>query len=1032
MNKIIYTLALIFFTNAVINAQSTVLSGGNNESVGLCGTSGTIYAWGDNSVGQIGQGTLGGTYNTPQKVIFTGAGATRNFVQANGGSGAHAVALDCKGNVWAWGDDNYGQTGGGGAITCNGSATSATPVEVVTGAQGDASGFLSNVVLVGAGNNFSYAIDKTGQVYTWGQNDHGELGNGTSGTGACSSSPVKVTKCASAGGGNLTNIIQVQGGDETGYALDNSGHVWAWGLNNNNNIGNGNTTDQACATEVLKAAGTILTGIKMIAGGDTHGLALDSSGYVWSWGGNWGAGQIGQGIPAGGAGAPYAGRVVAPNNYTATPSSGPWVQGVYIAAGQASSVVVLTNGMVVSFGALGLYGTPGEGNNGTLGNGVTPTAGTISGSACPATTYSAPYTYTGASCTGYSVPTYVLTAANTPLKGIASVARGDAWYFAIDSSGTIYNWGANSNGQLGIGNTTDQGYANHTTSFTCAVATPCPTKPGLGPDTKICPTTSTTLNADENYSGYTYTWYSSTALAGPYTIVQAASSAATASKYALTMPSVTTYYMVKVDYNGTCGACTSEYDTIKLTPILPTFTGSGTYCTSGGDITDAQFTISGSTDGFKWYTAATGGTYVGSGLSIKVPKTSTNTSYNSGGTCPYALFAQDTSTYNGSLMPTLTAANDPGIACGGASGNDNGTGVSGGDYTMIVVTSAVTINSVQFTQTNTGYSGTFSFAIYDNSGAATWCGVCGSGANYAGTPGTKLYSSTPQSFTVGSPTVQTLTGSYTLAPGTYWIGINSTSGSWLEYTCQPAFAAGTSTWSTPYWDNTGFDVVKAVSSYRYGAWQAAGALFNIQFSVGAPYTCSRLLVCATLGSCPTPVKFLAFTAQQQNSSVLLDWSTATEKNSSYYDVERSTDGVNFTSIGKVNAAGNSNTIRNYNYTDNTATELSGTIYYRIVEYDINGETTVSTIEAVNTGKGSDVKIIPNPNNGSFTVLVEGEQQELQLTLFNTVGIVIYEGSGKAEGSVFEQNINIHNMPAGVYFLNVHSPSSSWVKKIVKE
>ena len=1085
MRKLLQTLALVFIAVTASFSQSTVLTGGNNFSVGLCNNK-KVFAWGSNASGQIGQGTTteSATYESPTPVIFPGAATSLNFIQVNAGSGAHGLALDCNGHVWVWGENECGQVGNGtsgsyaGCTAANASTPSPTPSEVLLGAQTAGTGanatYLHSIKFISGGNDFSMAIDSSGNLWTWGNNEYGELGNGTSGNLA--STPTQVKKCS---GGNLTNIVQVQGGDYTTYALDATGQVWAWGSNANNALGDGATTNSDCAIEVMKgpatAAGppatglTPLNGIKDLAAGDTHGMALDSSGQVWTWGGDWAPGQLGQGSQY--VSNTFASRVVAPGDYTAATNNLGVCAGCtfltnasYIAAGQASSVIVLSTGDVVSMGGFGLYNGCATGEllfSGTLGAGIVSTAGTCQSNATRCTSYTNGTTYGPAGCAGFGTPIPVQTSAGIDLKNIVSVARGDGWYFATDGSGNTYTWGFNGasgtqtatgnyGGELGIGSNVDQAYAVAVTLPTACggVAKPCPSKPALGSNFSVCPSSSFTLTAGETETGYTYKWYSSTTGTGvvgsgswtqlPYTPYALGVGD---SVYTGTMGTTAVWYGVVVSYTNGCGNICKGSDSVKVSPILPSWSANGSYCATNPNV---QFNVTGAgTDGFKWYTVATGGTAVGSSnetTPLTIAETSTNTTVPG---CSYALYVEDTSTFQASLMPVGTG---PATTC--ANGNwvvDNAAPGANGTMTLIYVSAgqSLTLNSLQFYQRNDygAGPGNFSFVVYsDNPTGGPYCGGCTPAGNYHG-PNLLLHTSAPAaSLSAGSQNVlQTITdGSpYTLtgAAGTgtyYWVGLQASSTGWATFKCAQALAAGSDTWTTTYWDNSGYNIVKAMGGIYQGGVQYGGAVLNLTFTAGTPYACSRLLVCAVSGTCPAPVKFLAFTAEQQSSSVFLNWSTGSEQNSSYFEVQRSTDGINFTNIGKVAAAGYSSIIKNYSFTDNGASELTGTVYYRITEYDNNGETTVSSIETISTGKGNDVKVIPNPNNGSFTVVVVGEQEVLGLLIYNSVGQVIYSSSGKAEGSSFTQNINLQNVPAGVYFLSVQTPSNTWVKKVVKE
>ena len=119
--RVLLLFIFIILFNRISPGQSTQLTGGNNFSVGLCG-SGYVYTWGSNSSGQIGAISAGTpypatSYSTPQPVYFP-PGVT--FTQVNAGSGATALALTCKGTVYAWGENKCGQVGKGSLFDCIG------------------------------------------------------------------------------------------------------------------------------------------------------------------------------------------------------------------------------------------------------------------------------------------------------------------------------------------------------------------------------------------------------------------------------------------------------------------------------------------------------------------------------------------------------------------------------------------------------------------------------------------------------------------------------------------------------------------------------------------------------------------------------------------------------------------------------------------------------------------------------------------------------------------------------------------------
>jgi len=398
-------------------------------------------------------------------------------------------------------------------------------------------------------------------------------------------------------------------------------------------------------------------------------------------------------------------------------------------------------------------------------------------------------------------------------------------------------------------------------------AIPCPAKPSLGADFAACPGGSFTLNANETTTGFTYSWYSSGALGGPYTLIK---TAVGDSAITLTMGPSIVYYMAKV----VSGACTATYDTIKVTPSVPNYTGSAAAC--GKNLT---FSATGA-GAYKWYTSLTGPTVAGEGATINVNASATNQSY--GSSCPYSLFVQDTTAYQGILMPNLGATCSVGL-------NTSVTGTNAA-LTAIQVNQSSTINSLQFLMTGNGTlpsTASFSFVIYSNTPSTATCTSCSPTGLYDG-PGTLLYTSpaTSLSVTTSGYIAKTLTGSYPISAGKYWIGLvvitptgNPNYG--ILACAANAFKTSTANWSTPYLDNTGFNAIEAISAIFEEKYEAAGAVYNINFTTSNPYSnsCSRLQVCADTAGTALPIASISTSANPvcSGSSTTL---TASVKNGS--------------------------------------------------------------------------------------------------------------------------------------------------------
>ena len=244
----------------------TAIAAGYNHSLALK-SDGTVWAWGLNTYGQLGNNS---TINSHIPVQV--AGLTEITVIAGGGD--HSLALRSDGTVWAWGDNGYGQLGN------NNSVNSSVPVQVK---DSTAESYLSGVVSVSGGEYHSLAVKDDGTVWAWGDGYYGQLGNG--GT-ADREVPVQVS--------DLTGITAAAGGGDHSLALRNDGTVWAWGFNAYGQL-SGTGESSLVPREVLDSAGTsYLTGITAIAAGYNHSLAVTTGGTVLAWGYNE-YGQLGNG-----------------------------------------------------------------------------------------------------------------------------------------------------------------------------------------------------------------------------------------------------------------------------------------------------------------------------------------------------------------------------------------------------------------------------------------------------------------------------------------------------------------------------------------------------------------------------------------------------------------------------------------------------------------------------------------------------------------------------------------------------------------
>lgn len=249
----------------------TSLASGYNHAVAVR-FDGTVWAWGDNVFGQLGDGYPGVNKNIPVSVSGPDGFGNLSSVQAVAAGKFHSVALKNNGTVWAWGYNEFGQLGDNEPA-----ASKPAPVQVVEGF-----GNLTGIRVVSAGALHTLALKHNKTVLAWGINDNGQLGDGTLNQ---RNSATQVQ--------DLTDIEAIVAGGYHSLALKSDGTVWSWGDNDFGQLGDGNEGDRdestpadAIASIPVQAGFGILSGIQAIAAGNGYSLALGRDGVVWAWGYN--------------------------------------------------------------------------------------------------------------------------------------------------------------------------------------------------------------------------------------------------------------------------------------------------------------------------------------------------------------------------------------------------------------------------------------------------------------------------------------------------------------------------------------------------------------------------------------------------------------------------------------------------------------------------------------------------------------------------------------------------------------------------
>jgi hypothetical protein len=185
--------------------------------------------------------------------------------------------------------------------------------------------------------------------------------------------------------------------------------------------------------------------------------------------------------------------------------------------------------------------------------------------------------------------------------------------------------------------------------------------------------------------------------------------------------------------------------------------------------------------------------------------------------------------------------------------------------------------------------------------------------------------------------------------------------------------------------------------------------------------------------CSAPGKLLSFEGRLKNDHVVLTWQTASDYNTSYFDVQRSLDGINFTTLGKVSSSGSSSSLHNYEYYDDDVNNLNvNKIYYRVNETDIAGKSVQSNVILIDLKKSPwSFTISPNPVKSSLKVQLNNLHGSANVALIDMTGRRLTVQQMDASGSnVFE--FNTANLTGGLYLIRVISGGQTKYIKFVKE
>jgi Regulator of chromosome condensation (RCC1) repeat len=235
----------------------------DGESLTFCAikTDHTLWCWGANNHGQVGDGSGGQNTNTPTQIPIPGG----NVASVSTG-GEHACAVTIDGRLFCWGMNEYGQIGDG---MVNGAGDVLTPTEITS--LGD------QVAQVSAGFEHTCALMKDDSLNCWGHNVYGEIGDGTSQEMNISDA-IKPTPVAISSLGADVAVIAA-GGFYTCIIKKSDGSLWCWGDNTEGHLATGDTNNQAVPTESTMAGPwlDVDTGVAL-------GCGVKTDGSAWCWG----------------------------------------------------------------------------------------------------------------------------------------------------------------------------------------------------------------------------------------------------------------------------------------------------------------------------------------------------------------------------------------------------------------------------------------------------------------------------------------------------------------------------------------------------------------------------------------------------------------------------------------------------------------------------------------------------------------------------------------------------------------------------
>jgi alpha-tubulin suppressor-like RCC1 family protein len=997
---------------------------------------GTLWAWGLNGSGQLGDGTVINK-STPTQI-----GSATNWVSVTAGD-AHTVALKSDGSLWAWGYNFFGQLGDGTAID------KSIPTQI---------GTATSWVSVTAGVGHTVALKSDGSLWAWGYNVYGQLGDGSI---TQENAPVQIA----AG----TTWVSVTAGGYHTVALKSDGSLWAWGYNVYGQLGDGSTTQKNAPVQIV--AGT--TWVSIIAGG-YHTVAVKSDGSLWAWGYN-SVGQLGDGT----------------NTSKSAPVQIAGTTWVSVATGNLHTIALKSDGSLWAWGN-NVKGQLGDGTNANRNAPVQISSNlswlSVAGGSyhtvalkSDGTLWASGGNYNGQLGDG------TILAKGTPVQiGMAanwvSVKVGSVHTVALKSDGSLWAWGSNSYGQLGDGTTTDKstpvqiGIDNNWVSITAGAYCTLALKSDgtlwawgyngyhqLGDGTSIQRNTPVQIGADKNWVSVNLGVVHATALKSDGTLwawgYNGFGQVGNGTTNNETTPvqigmatdwiSVTAggVHTVALKSDGSLWAW--GYNGSGQLGDGTTSTGKNAPIQIGSDknwisiIAGNNQTLAIKTDGSLWAWGQNSLGQLGDGTTVDK-----NAPVQiSGQANMLSLMSGSATNFSGIISATrnqicFTGDNSSFQLGDGSSTNTNSFNCNNN----MVLQYSLAPATVSYTLPLAGVNNRTDFQSLGNLVSAM---IPGGASPVAGTVADSVWiESTVPVTTNNDPYVQRHYGitpetNSTTATATLilyftqaeFTAFNAAANHGLNLPADAADAAnnksnlrvikkaGTSSDGTGLYNTyTGTTTIIIPKSV---VWSSLNNWWEVTFDVTG---FSGFFVNTSLTV--LPLQLLDFSAKLVNNDGLLSWKTANEINSADFDIERSTDAINFTSAGNV-AAG----LTDYNFKDKNITILGvPVVYYRLKMIDNDGKFKYSNIVPVNiSSKTAVVMLYPNPVKDIASVMINTPKKEtIQYTIIDQYGRVTNSKTSSITQGNNILNIDTHLLAAGIYTLNIKGSETNAVLKFVKQ